>query len=347
METIMDQKNYPPAALAWLVWGLGAAFYFSGFYHRVAPAVMTDQLMTDFHIGAAGLGNFTAFYFYSYFLMQVPTGILADHWGPRKLLTAGSFVAACGTFLFASASSIIPANLGRFLIGGAAGVGYVALLTLVSRWFPPRFFATVSGLTLFCGVGGAVSAGAPLRFLVERFGWRPVMFVAAAVLLLIGTAIWRIVNDDPAQRGYRSFAPPDRENDFSFKTLLAGLMMVLRYKNVWRLSLVGLAAGSVTVGFAFVKESVPPRFAGTATGIYNMGSILGAMILQPAIGWMLDRNWQGALVGEVRIYDLAAYRSGFVLIIAFSLLTVLSVGFTTETHCLQTVLGNDGKETNR
>ena len=439
----MDQKNYPPAALAWLVWGLGAAFYFSGFFHRVAPAVMTDQLMTDFRIGAAGLGNFTAFYFYSYFLMQVPTGILADHWGPRKLLTVGSFVAACGTLLFASASSIIPANLGRLLIGGASGVGYVALLTLVSRWFPPRFFATVSGLTLFCGVGGAVSAGAPLRFLIERFGWRPVMFVAAAVLLLIGAAIWRIVTDDPTRKGYRSFAPPpDPKTVFSTKTLLAGLMTVLRYKNVWRLSLagcgltgpvlafaglwgvpffttlhgiptaassaitstllicyavgatllgvlsdriglrkpviyiasivallawipmlffsgiplwllvslsilVGLATGSVTIGFAFVKESVPPRFAGTAAGIYNMGSILGAMILQPAIGWLLDRNWQGALAGGVRIYDLAAYRSGFVLIIAFNLLTVLSVGFTTETHCRQTVLDNNGKESNR
>ena len=57
--------------------------------------------------------------------------------------------------------------------------------------------------------------------------------------------------------------------------------------------LVGFASGSVIIGFAFVKESVPPRFAGTVTGIYNMGSILGAMILQPAIGWMLDRNWQG------------------------------------------------------
>ena len=89
----MDQKKYPPAALAWLVWGLGAAFYFNGFYHRVTPAVMTDQLMPEFHIGAAGLGTFTAFYFYSYFLMQVPTGILADYWGPRKLLPAGALVA--------------------------------------------------------------------------------------------------------------------------------------------------------------------------------------------------------------------------------------------------------------
>ena len=57
--------------------------------------------------------------------------------------------------------------------------------------------------------------------------------------------------------------------------------------------LVGLASGCVTIGFAFIKESVPPRFAGTAAGIYNMGAILGAMILQPAIGWLLDLNWQG------------------------------------------------------
>jgi MFS family permease len=391
---------------------------------------MTDQLMVDFKIGAAALGNFTAFYFYSYFLMQVPTGILADHWGPRKLLTAGSFIAACGTLLFASASSLILADLGRLLIGGAAGVGYVSLLALATRWFPARFFATVSGLALFCGVTGAVSAGPPLRFLVERFGWRPVMFAAAATLLMIGTAIWRIVRDDPAQKGYRSYVSPYPETAISPRSLLADLKTVLRYKNIRYLSLVGcgltgpvlsfaglwgvpyitalhgisttassaitsmllisyavgaiilgivsdriglrkpvivggaisatiiwmpilffpgiplwllvmliilagLANGSVTLGFAFAKESVPPLFAGTASGIYNMGSILGAMLLQPAIGWLLDLNWRGNIVGGVRIYDLAAYRSGFSLIIVLSALSVLAGAFTTESHCHQ------------
>src|SRR4030042_5034118 len=158
LEGLRAQNPHPPAALAGLVWGLGAAFYFAGFFHRVAPAVMIDHLMADFHIGAAELGNFSAFYFYSYFLMQVPTGILSDYWGPRRLLTAGALVGACGTFLFASASSIITANLARLLIGGASGVTYVSLLRLSTRWFAPRFFATVIGIALFCGVGGAGSA---------------------------------------------------------------------------------------------------------------------------------------------------------------------------------------------
>lgn len=426
----MDQTTHPPARLAWLVWGLGAAFYFNGFYHRVAPAVMTDSLMADFRIGAAGLGNFTAFYFYSYFLMQVPTGIIADYWGPRKLLATGALVASVGTLLFASAASIVPANIGRLLIGGAAGVAYVAILRLSTRWFEPRFYATVGGLTLFCGVSGAVSAGVPLHFLASRFGWRPVMFFAAAILLIIGGAIWLIVRDDPANRGYRSFAPPESEVLFSFAMLRNDLTTVFRYRNTWLLSLVGcgltgpvltftglwgvpffttqyglpvaassaitstllicyaagaillgflsdrirlrkpvmfggsvvalicwipilffpglpigllvsivilvgLASGSVTLGFAFVKESVPSRFAGTVSGVYNMGSILGAMLLQPAIGWLLDLYWQGTVSGGIRIYTLAAYRAGFVLIIALSILSALAIGFTAETHCRQ------------
>ena len=424
----MDQKRYPPASLAWLVWGLGAAFYFIGFYHRVAPAVMTNQLMADFNIGAAALGNFSAFYFYSYVLMQIPTGILADYWGPRKLLAAGTIVTAVGTLLFASASSIMPANLGRLLIGGSVGVAWVATLRLSTCWFESRYYATLSGLALLCGVLGAVTAGIPLHFLVTRFGWRPVMFVAAALLFLVGAVIWLIVRDDPSGWGYRSFAPPEPRAAISAVMLRRDLMTALRYRNVWLLFLVGcgltgpvitftglwgvpyfttqygmpittasaitstmlicfavgatllgmlsdrialrkpvvftgtitallgwipvllipdlpfllliglvilvgLSSGSAIVCFAFVKESVPPRFAGTVSGVQNMGAMGGAMILPPAIGWMLDLCWQGTLAGGVRIYPLAAYRSGFLLIIAFSILAVLAIGFTAETRC--------------
>jgi MFS family permease len=427
----MDHKRYPPASLAWLVWGLGAAFYFIGFYHRVAPAVITNQLMADFNIGAAALGNLSAFYFYSYVLMQIPTGILADTWGPRKLLTAGALITAAGTLLFASAPSIVPANLGRLLIGGAVGVSYVATLRLAACWFDSRFYAALSGLALLCGVLGAVSAGVPLHFLVIRFGWRAVMLAAAALLFLTGAATWWIVRDDPSEKGYRSFAPSEIRAAVSAATLRRDLMAVFRCRNIRLLFLVGcgltgpvvtftglwgvpyftthyamsiptasaitstmlvcfaagamllgllsdrigrrkpvilagaitallawlpillipnlpfwllismvvtagLSAGSSILCFAFVKESVPVRFAGTVSGVQNMGAMLGSMILPPAIGWALDLGWHGAMAGGVRIYDLAAYRSGFLLILAFSVLSVLLVGFTAETRCRQT-----------
>ncbi len=55
--------THPPLQLAWTVWGLGALLYLFAFYQRVAPAVMTDQLMAEFAIGGAALGNLSAFYF--------------------------------------------------------------------------------------------------------------------------------------------------------------------------------------------------------------------------------------------------------------------------------------------
>ncbi len=67
-----------PAWMSWTMWGLVASFYMVGFFQRVAPAVMVDELMRDFHIGGALLGNLSAAYFYSYAVMQIPSGLLAD-----------------------------------------------------------------------------------------------------------------------------------------------------------------------------------------------------------------------------------------------------------------------------
>lgn len=420
-------KGYPPAGISWLIWALGASFYFTAFYHRVAPAVLNDLLMAEFRISAAALGNLTAFYFYSYFVMQIPTGILADRWGPRRLLTAGSLVAGAGTLLFATADTPLLANLGRLLLGGAAGVAYVSILALAGRWFPARFFATVSGLTLCCGVAGAVTAGPPLRFLVEAFGWRQVLAAAAGVHLIIAAAIWRLVRDDPAQRGYRTYAPPPQRVDGPEPSVVRGLLAAFGFKNILPLALVGcgmtgsvlafaglwgvpffsslyglqpamsslltslllvsyavgavvlgvlsdrmarrkivllsgaaagaaawtallvfpalfrplvvplvillgFACGSVTVGFAYSKESVPPNFAGTASGIYNMGSTLGVIILQPAIGWLLDLFWQGEMKGGVRVYGLEEWRIGFAPLIALAALSIFFSALTKETH---------------
>ena len=394
---------------------------------------MTDYLMADFKIGAAALGNLSAFYFYSYVSVQIPTGILAEHWGPKKLLTTGAFIAALGAFLFDAAPNILLANIGRLLIGGSVGVAWVALLMLSIHWFPPHRFAMTSGLGLFCGIAGAVSAGVPLRILVDQFGWRPVMSASAGVSLIIAVSLWIIVRDDPSERGYASFAPPSNTISRSAASLLTGLLKVFCYKNTWLLSIApgglvgpvlafsglwgvpfltthygltpaksaaltsmllvawavggpllgalsdrigrrkpiyvtgcfavcavwsvilfvpglpvwaltfllsvaGFASGAMILGFAFVKESVPPSLAGTVSGVCNMGVMTGPMVLQPAMGYVLDSNWNGLLENGIRVYHLGAYQSAFTLMIGWSVISANLICFTTETYCRQKVM---------
>ena len=133
MGAILRRENTPPASLAWLVWGLAAALYLIAFYQRVAPAVITNELASEFSLTAAALGNLSAFYFYSYVAVQIPTGLLTDRWGPRRVLAVGAVLTALGTVVFALAPSVVFANAGRLAIGAAAGVAFVSMLKLASH----------------------------------------------------------------------------------------------------------------------------------------------------------------------------------------------------------------------
>ncbi len=419
-------RELPPASRAWLVWGLGALLYLIAYYQRVAPAVITRELSLDFGLSGAALGNLSAFYFYSYVAVQIPTGLLADRWGPRRVLALGAALTAAGTLLFALAPGVAWANAGRLAIGAAAGVAFVSMLKLASHWMPARQFAFASGVALFIGVMGATLAGAPLRIAVDAFGWRAVMAATAAFTAVVAVAIWVVVRDDPSERGYASFHPGLRDEASS--SIPAQLREVLGYRNVWLLLLIpgGLAAIPLTfaglwgvpflvsqygfstrgaaamcsamliawsiacvgfgplserigrrktpymaglmvtivawsvlvfipglpravlvavmlvvalataafiVNFAFAKESVPAHLAGTASGIANMGTMLGGMFMQPLVGFMLDRHWSGRSVDGVRVYDFAAYQWGFALILAWAAASVVLLTFTRETYC--------------
>jgi hypothetical protein len=97
------------------------------------------------------------------------------------------------------------------------------------------------------------------------------------------------------------------------------------------------------IGFAFAKESVPAYLAGTVSGVVNMGVMMGPMILQPAVGWILDQKWQGEMDAGIRVYSLDAYQAGFALMLAWLVLSFVLLFFTRETHCCQLIL-EDNRE---
>ncbi len=418
--------NHPPLKLAWTVWGLGALLYLFAFYQRVAPAVMTDQLMAEFAISGAALGNLSAFYFYAYVAMQIPTGVMADRWGPRRVLAAGAGIAAIGSLLFAFAPSFGWAGFGRLLVGASVAVAFVSTLKLASHWFPPQKYALASGMALFFGVTGGVMAGVPLRLLVESFGWRMVMGSAGAFAALLCIAIWLLVRDDPAERDFTSYHQGSAGHH---APILTGLVETLSYRNTWLLMLapigfsgavltfgglwgvpwlrqvhgldpkaaaavtstllaawalggpllgswsqrmgrrkplylasgavacagwaaviflplplwlmipllvvIGFASGNIIIGFAWAKESLPLRLMGTASGVVNMGPLLGGVLLQPGVGWLLDRHWSGTLENGVRLYDPAAWQHGFTLMFAAVVVALALMPFARESHCRQ------------
>ena len=285
--------RFPPLRLAATVWALAAGFYLFGFFQRITPASLAPDLMRDFALSAAGLGNLSAFYYYAYAAVQVPTGVLVDRLGPSRMFFSGALLAGAGSLIFARAETALVAGLGRALIGAAHGVAWVSMLKLVTHWFAPSRFATLSGLSLAVGTVGAVLAGPPLRWLADAFGWRPVIATSGALALALAAGVRLYMRDDPAQRGYASYLPT-ADRGTAQASVGADLRAILRYPNPWLLALVNSGVCGAFLAFTGLW-GVPMLSQVHGIGVAQAALITSSMLVLFAAGGPLFGVWSDRL----------------------------------------------------
>ena len=332
------------------MWGLAAAFYLFGFFQRVTPAALAQELAQELAPTATALGWLSATYFYCYAVMQLPAGLLADRFGPRRLFIAATAAAVIGTLLFAWAETFAAAAVGRGIIGAAAAVGWIGMLKLAAHWFSPQKFASVSGLSLAVGTVGAVLAGFPLRLLSDEFGWRDVVAGSAGFAAIVLIAMVFVLRDDPADRGYRSWAPAPQTEDALAKISLWKSLRALPRKDLGLLCLgqtavtgsVVMLAGLWGVPFLTSLFEVSSRTAVTLTSLIPVGFAAGSLVFGP---WSdrIGRRKQPLIVGTLGVF------LGFVLLASgitlFSLwataLLLLMIGVSSGSMVVAFAYGKD------
>lgn len=97
--------------------------------------------------------------------------------------------------------------------------------------------------------------------------------------------------------------------------------------------LIGASASGHLVSYACAKEVNPPTVTGIAMGFTNVGGFIGVALVQPLFGYVLDLNWQGAMVAGARVYPLSAYQNGFMLCLALTLICLIAGLLIKETRC--------------
>jgi predicted MFS family arabinose efflux permease len=424
-----EQKRRRLIALSVVV-----AAYVLSFFQRFAPAGIAQDLAASFQTSAASLGVLAATYFYVYTLMQVPTGILVDTLGPRRILFFGGLIAGGGSLLFGMAQTLDGALAGRTLIGLGVSVTFIAMLKIIAVWFEEHRFASVVGLSMLIGNFGSVLAGAPLSWMAQTAGWRGVFVGVGIVSLVLGVLAWLLVRDRPL--GNDGAVPP--APSFDRTVILTGLLRVVKNRATWPAAfvnaglsgsffafgglwampfltqgmgmtrdtasahlslyfagfavgclligtlsdrmrrrkpvviassliyaaiwpvwlsglalplvatyllfgLMGLVTASFTLSWACAKEVNPPALSGMSTSVANMGGFLMGALLQPAVGWVMDQRWSGAMANGVRLYAPEDYRWGLVLIAGAAWLGALAAWFVRETHC-RNIWSEIGKE---
>ncbi|TAK28742.1 MAG: MFS transporter [Chloroflexota bacterium] len=300
---VLPSKAAKLLRVRWPIWGILTIAMMLTMLQRVAPGAVADQIMADFGISGAVFGGLTSLFFYVYALMQMPSGILADRIGARKIVTVGSLGGAVGVLVFAFAPNLLIAYLGRFLVGLGLSVIYVNVVRVQTEWFRGREFASVSGALTFIVQCGALLGTAPLAMLATGIGWRSsfvlIGFLGAAIALLS----WVLVRNRPADMGLPSIHEVETlERGEAIKRdhpaapqppILSALRMVLGHKHVWPPFLCGFGFYGSFVTFAGVWGV--PYFMHTygmqrtQAATYTLLITLGMMVGSFSVGLQSDR----------------------------------------------------------
>jgi sugar phosphate permease len=190
-----------------------------------------------------------------------------------------------------------------FAQGGIVG----PILTFTGAWGAPylavRYGLTTRNGALVCSVMTMCWAAASPLFgqMSQKIGRRKPLYIGGVVVACAG---WCTI--------------------YYTKVSLAGFIGIA--------AIASLATSCVIIGYALGKESVSPRVLGTVAGAVTMGNMIGPNILQPAVGRVLEMQWTGRVANGVHVYGLPEFQTAFLLVIGWSMLAIILLSLTTETH---------------
>lgn len=289
----------------WFALGIVAVSYVLSFFQRFAPAGIAQDLAVAFQTSAASLGILAATYFYVYTVMQVPTGILVDTLGPRRILVLGGVIGGAGSFLFGFAPTLDLALAGRTLIGLGVSVTFIAMLKLIAVWFEENRFATLVGVSMLIGNLGSVLAGAPLSALSQVSGWRIVFLGVGGLSFVLAALCWVLVRDRPLAAGESAGTVK-----FDRTAVLSGLISVVRNRDTWPAVLMNTGtcgafftfAGLWTVPYLMQVHSMERSVAASHLSLWFGGFAVGCFF----IGTLSDRLGRRKPVAIVSTHLFAA-----------------------------------------
>ncbi len=253
------------------------------------------DIQASFGLSGTLLGLLASAYFYAYAFMQLPTGLMADSWGPRKTVSSFFILAGIGSILMGIAPNLSIAILGRILVGIGVSTVFVCNFKLLSEWFTARQFIIMGAAFMAMGGLGALSASAPLAWASDAIGWRMTLTGVGLVTLVMAALVYGFVRNRPGDMGLAPIKPTqaaDKPLEDSIR-LVDGLKMVLFSGRFWPVAIwafcvigISFAVGGLWGGpYLMHVYGLSKTAAGSVLSTFALALIFGS----PLFGWLGNR----------------------------------------------------------
>jgi ACS family glucarate transporter-like MFS transporter len=166
---------------------------------RTAMVVAAPTIQKEFGFTLVEMSWILTSFSWTYALLQVPSGWLAERFGPRRMLYWANFlwsVLTAATPLGGSFGGFVAI---RALLGAGQSADWPSSIVAIRHWFPHSERAKGNSILLGGLYLGPIAAAPLTTWVILHFGWRWAFYGFGAVGLLIGAAWWLWFRDNPAE----------------------------------------------------------------------------------------------------------------------------------------------------
>ncbi|HUY84286.1 MAG TPA: MFS transporter [Steroidobacteraceae bacterium] len=255
-----------------------AAVLFINYVDRGLLPAAADRVQTDTRLSTSQLGLLLSAFFWTYALIQVPIGWIAERFGAGRVLMVGLTIWAGATMLFGLTHGFVTMLALRLLLGIGESVGFPCVSKLLAVNVAVGELGIANGIVGFAYLIGPAFGTYFGGIAIAHYGWR-MTFIAFGALSLIWLLPWLFVG----KRHSRPQLP--RAGDPTFGE-------ILRQPALWGAS---LGHFSSNYGYYFMLSWLPyylVRERGFSTT--GMAEAAGSAYVVTAVcalvaGWAIDR----------------------------------------------------------
>jgi ACS family D-galactonate transporter-like MFS transporter len=221
---------------------------------RAVLGIAAPLIQQQFALSPAVMGIVFSAFSWSYFLGQVPSGVLLDRFGTRAIYSLSLLGWSLATLLHAAATGVGSLLGLRLALGLAEAPCFPANSNVVAKWFPRSERGRAIGVYTAAEYVGLSFMSPVLFWILNSFGWRA-LFVAAggvgvAVALVFATR-YRDPADHPtvsrAELEYVAAGGGDVGKPAPAGFALSQIRALFRHRQMW-----GLCIGQYAVYSTFV-----------------------------------------------------------------------------------------------
>ena len=254
-------------------------------FHRTSLGVSSLEAERRFHVGPSVLGTFVAAQLALYAALQIPSGAMADRFGPRRMLCVALVFLAAGEALFGWGTNAGEALAGRALVGVGDGLTFLNVLRLVQNWFPASRYGLLTALTSLAGGVGQLISTEPLRLGLLHLGWEATFTASAVISVAVAVVIGLLLRDHPDDTP----TLPLRERHSMLHSVRHAMQTAGTWRGMWaHFSLTGpFVVFTALWGYPFLVRA--ERYPGTRASLVLALVVLSAIVSAPFVGALIVR----------------------------------------------------------